>query len=103
MTQQGHTKMGIRTVDTDVLVLAVSVYEQLQEEMEELWVDYCGLTSVLGRIGNYFQSTKHWSTLENVKFVVFPFFTPSLDVIKFRFCDMSPKLQLGKSGICSMM
>ena len=40
MTQQGHTKMVIRTVDTDVLVLAVSVYEQLQEEMEELWVDF---------------------------------------------------------------
>ena len=40
MTQQGHTKMVIRTVDTDVLVLAVSVYEQLQEEMEELRVDF---------------------------------------------------------------
>ena len=40
MTQQGHTKMVIRTVDTDVLVLAVSVYEQLQKEMEELWVDF---------------------------------------------------------------
>ena len=40
MTKQGHRKMVIRTVDTDVLVLAVSVYEQLQEEMEELWVDF---------------------------------------------------------------
>ena len=40
MTQQGHTKTVIRTVGTDVLVLAVSVYEQLQEEMEELWVDF---------------------------------------------------------------
>ena len=40
MAQQGHTKMVIRTVDTDVLVLAVSLYEQLQEEMEELWVDF---------------------------------------------------------------
>ena len=27
-------------MDTDVLILAVSVYEQLQEEMEELWVDF---------------------------------------------------------------
>ena len=34
MTKQGHRKMVIRTVDTDVLVLAVSVYEQLQEEMK---------------------------------------------------------------------
>ena len=39
MTKQGHRKKVIRTVDTDVLVLAVSVYEQLQEEVEELWVD----------------------------------------------------------------
>ena len=39
MTQQGHKKMVIRTVDTDVLVLAVLVYEQLQVEMEEPWVD----------------------------------------------------------------
>ena len=40
MTQQGHTKIVIWAVDTDLLVLAVSVYEQLQEEMEELWVDF---------------------------------------------------------------
>ena len=40
MTKQGHREMVIRTVDTDVLVLAVSVYEQLQEETEELWVDF---------------------------------------------------------------
>ena len=40
MTQQGYTKMVIRKVDTNVLVLAVSVYEQLQEEMEELLVDF---------------------------------------------------------------
>ena len=39
MTQQGHKKMVTRTVDTDVLVLAVLVYEQLQVEMEEPWVD----------------------------------------------------------------
>ena len=32
--------MVIRTVETDVLVLAVSVYEHLQKEMEELWVDF---------------------------------------------------------------
>ena len=32
--------MVIRTVDTDVLVLAVLVYEQLQVEMEEPWVDF---------------------------------------------------------------
>ena len=40
MTKQGHRKMVIRTVEADVLVLAVSVYEQLQEEMEELWLDF---------------------------------------------------------------
>ena len=40
MTQQGHKKMVLRTVDTDVLVLAVLVYEQLQVEMEEPWVDF---------------------------------------------------------------
>ena len=40
MTQQGYTKMVIQKVDTNVLVLVVSVYEQLQEEMEELLVDF---------------------------------------------------------------
>ena len=35
--------------------------------------------------------------------VLFPSFTLSPDVIKFRFRHMSPKVQLGKSGICSTM
>ena len=63
MTQQGHTKMVIRTVDTDVLVLAVSVYEQLQEEMEELWVEFGA-----GKNKKFFPIQE---TLENVKLVVF--------------------------------
>ena len=36
MAKQGHRKMFIRTVDTDVLVLAVSVYEELKDGIEEL-------------------------------------------------------------------
>ena len=34
--------MVIRAVDTDVLVLAVSVYEELKDGIEKLWVDFCG-------------------------------------------------------------
>ena len=55
--------MVIRTVDTDVLVLAVSVYEQLQEEMEELWVEFGA-----GKNKKFFPIQE---TLENVKLVVF--------------------------------
>ena len=39
MAKEGHRKMVIRTVDTDVLVLAVFVYEDLKDGIEELWVD----------------------------------------------------------------
>ena len=39
MAKEGHRKMVIRTVDTDVLVLAVFVYEDLNDGIEELWVD----------------------------------------------------------------
>ena len=40
MTKQGYRKMVIRTVDTDVLVIAVLVYEELKNGIEELWVDF---------------------------------------------------------------
>ena len=35
---RGHKKMIVRTVDTDVVVLAVSVFEQLG--IDELWLDF---------------------------------------------------------------
>ncbi|KAJ7361937.1 hypothetical protein OS493_014584 [Desmophyllum pertusum] len=39
--QQGHEKIRVRTVDTDVLVLAVAVLQQLREhERLELWVAF---------------------------------------------------------------
>jgi len=38
MAQQGHTKMMIRTVDTDVVVIAVAKF--LQIGLEELWVAF---------------------------------------------------------------
>ena len=40
MSLQGHSKITIRTVDTDVLVLAVSVFARLKDQLEELWVDF---------------------------------------------------------------
>ena len=36
--KQGHTKMAICTVDTDVVVLAVTASEQL--EIDELWIAF---------------------------------------------------------------
>ena len=39
--------MVIRAVDTDVLVLAVSVYEELKDGIEKLWVDFCERTGNL--------------------------------------------------------
>ena len=40
MSLQGHSKIIIRTMDTDVLVLAVSVFARLKDQLEELWVDF---------------------------------------------------------------
>ena len=40
MSLQGRTKITIRTVDTNVLVIAVSVFARLQVQLEELWIDF---------------------------------------------------------------
>lgn len=40
MSLQGHSKITVRTVDTDVLVIAVSVFARLKEQLEELWIDF---------------------------------------------------------------
>lgn len=40
ITLQGHSKIIIQTVDTDVLVLAVSVLARLKDHPEKLWVDF---------------------------------------------------------------
>ena len=40
MSLQGHTKITIRTVDTDVLVIAISVFARLHCQLEELWIDF---------------------------------------------------------------
>ena len=47
MAKQGHRKIIVLTVGTDVLVLTVSVYEESKNSIEEL-----RLTSVLERTGN---------------------------------------------------
>ena len=80
-------------MNTDVLVLAVSVYEQLQEEMEELWVEFGA-----GKNRKFFPIQE---TLEHIGDCKARGFPP--DAIRCRFCHMSPKVQLGKSAICSMM
>ena len=40
MSLQGHTKITVRTVDIDVLVIAVSVFARLKDQLEELWIDF---------------------------------------------------------------
>ena len=40
MAKQGHRKIIVLTVGTDVLVLTVSVYEESKNSIEELWVDF---------------------------------------------------------------
>ena len=37
-TAHGHHRVGIQTVDTDVVVLAVAQFQNLQ--MEELWIEF---------------------------------------------------------------
>ena len=40
MSLQGHSKITIRVVDTDVLAPAVSVFARLKDQLEELWADF---------------------------------------------------------------
>ena len=40
MARNDHTQIAIRTVDTDVLVLAISAFYQLEDMVEKLWVDF---------------------------------------------------------------
>lgn len=40
MSLQSHSKVVIRTVDADVLLLAVSAFAHLKEQLKELWVDF---------------------------------------------------------------
>ena len=56
-------------MDTDVLVLAVSVYEQLQEEMGELWVDFGA-----GKNTKFFPIHETLEHIGECKARAFPFF-----------------------------
>ena len=38
MARNGHKKVIVRTVDTDVLVIAISLFNQFR--VEELWIDF---------------------------------------------------------------
>ena len=40
MTMKGYSKLSIRTVDTDVLVLAITTFSKLKRYVEEFWVDF---------------------------------------------------------------
>ena len=40
MAKQGHRKIAVWTVSTDMLVLAVWVCKELKNVIEELWVDF---------------------------------------------------------------
>ena len=51
MAKQGHRKIAVLTVGTDVLVLTVSVYEESKMVLKN-----CGLTSVLERTENMLHS-----------------------------------------------
>ena len=38
MARNGYKKLAIRTVDTDVLILAISFFHELKVDVDELWV-----------------------------------------------------------------
>ena len=40
MARDGYKKLAIRTVDTDVLILAISFFHELKVDVDELWVDF---------------------------------------------------------------
>ena len=40
MTRNSYKKFTIRTVDTDVLILAISFFHELKVDVDELWVDF---------------------------------------------------------------
>ena len=38
MARNGYKKLAMRTVDTDVLIMAISFFHELKVEKDELWV-----------------------------------------------------------------
>ena len=40
MAENGHQRVLICTVDTDVLLLAIFTFDNLQSFVEELWLDF---------------------------------------------------------------
>ena len=40
MAENGHQRVVIRTVDTDVLVITISTFDKLESFVEELWLDF---------------------------------------------------------------
>ena len=40
MAENGHQRVAIRTIDTNVLVLAISTLDKLQSFIEELWLEF---------------------------------------------------------------
>lgn len=63
----GHKKSTIRTVDTDVVVLAIYVVQQLG--VDELWIDF-----VVGKSRRYIASHSVSVAIENTKSKCLPFF-----------------------------
>ena len=83
----------ICTVDTDVLVLAVSVFARLKDQLEELWVD-----SELGNIESMFLSKLFPLTLLNQEHTDSHFPNHSLDATNFLFYPMLQREQFRRFG-----
>ena len=96
MSLKGHSKITVRTVDTDVLVIAASVFARSNERLEELWIDFG-----TGKHRQFVPIHVIFSNLGQSKALGLPFlhaFTGCDSVSYFKFL----KVQLGRFGICSM-
>ena len=62
MKPKGHSKVIIRTADTDVLVLAICAFAKLQSHTKEFWVDL-----LQAKIESSIPTTESSMILENQK------------------------------------
>ena len=95
IAKQGHRKMVIRTVRTDVLALPVLVYEELKDGIEELWVNFAA-----GKDRKFVSIHETFQRIGELKARGLPFFHTFTDCDQVRSCcHRRLNTQLGKYGV----
>ena len=94
-TAHGHQKVSIRTVDTDVIVLAVSQFQHLQ--LAELWIEFG-----VGKHYQFIPAHLISDSLGPEKAKALPFFMQSQDVTQLLHLLTLERERLGMFGMLSL-